>query len=346
VSFTATSNSGLPAPTAQWQVSADNITYTNLTTGTSTISTTSGGVTTAQFTFIPSQSDMEKFYRVVFTNACGSVASTGAYLYIGGAITVQNGQNEFDVQIVACDQATVCTSITYTWPNNVFGWVHTRLEIGQSSSGPWSFVFEDSSLTTTSTGSTTQQACFPVTGANNGQYLRWKIWNYGCSEYQYYQYPLIIYPKAVATTVNSCVGGGPVTFTENVVPPGGTWTINGGGNIDASTGVFTPTSPGCWQAIFTAAQPTICGDTAMFVVFPASPVLSSPANTCNSAFSLPTVTAVAGFNVQYNIDGSGFTSTPTIPTTIGCHTIQARYVTATACDTIPAGTAAPSFLCK
>jgi hypothetical protein len=32
VSFTAQSTSGSPAPTAQWQVSADNITYTNLTT--------------------------------------------------------------------------------------------------------------------------------------------------------------------------------------------------------------------------------------------------------------------------------------------------------------------------
>jgi hypothetical protein len=342
VTFTAQSTSGSPGPTAQWQVSADGTNYTNLTTGTTNTSTIAG-VTTSSYTFTPSQSDMEKFYRVIFTNACGSAISTGAYLFIGENITLQPGQNDFNIQIVACDQATACVSLTYTTPQNVFGYVHARLEWGPSGAGPWSFLFEDSTI---GPGTTTQTKCFPVTSANNGWYLRWKVWNYGCEEYHAYPLPIIIYPKAVVTTVNSCVGGGSVTFTENVVPPGGTWTINGGGNIDASTGVFTPTTPGCWRAIFTAAQPAICADTAMFVVFPAvsAPVVNTG---CGPIIVTPPAT-VAGFNIEYSFDDGVTWGANNPPTAENCtgYKIKTRYVTTGVCasipaaaDDIPAGTA-------
>src|SRR4030095_8776838 len=59
VTFTATSTGGTPAPTAQWQVSADNITFVNATNGTSS-TTTTGGVTTSVFTIDPvAQGDMD-----------------------------------------------------------------------------------------------------------------------------------------------------------------------------------------------------------------------------------------------------------------------------------------------
>jgi hypothetical protein len=111
VSFTASSISGSSGTTAQWQVSADNIIYTILAIGTTSTSTTAG-VTTSQYTFTPGQPDMNKYYRVIFTNACGSVPSTGAYLNLGGNITLSPGQNDFNVQFVACDQGTVCVSLS------------------------------------------------------------------------------------------------------------------------------------------------------------------------------------------------------------------------------------------
>ena len=115
-----------------------------------------------------------------------------------------------------------------------------------------------------------------------------------------------------------------------------------------------PTTPGCHtiqaQYVLTAA----CGSTAAgatgtgscatsntvnVVIFPTAPVISAPANSCNTAFTLPTVTAVTGFTVQYNIDGGGFTATPVIPTTPGCHSIIARYVLTAACGSTAANTA-------
>ena len=338
VSFTATSVSGMPAPTAQWQVSADGTNYTNVVIGTTT-SSTLAGVTTSQYTFTPGQSDMEKYYRVIFSNACGSVTSTGAYLFIGENITVIPGQNEFNIQIVACAEANVCVSITYTSPQNVVGWVHTLLEIAPSNSGPWSFVFEDSTL---GSGNTEQVACFPVTAANNGWWLRWRIWNYGCGEYHQYQYPLIIYPKAEVTTVNSCIGGGPVTFTKTGAPPGGVWSVNGGGSINSSTGLFTPSTSaaaaGCWIATYSTAPSAECTGTKEFIVFP---TVSAPiVNTgCGPIIVTPPPT-VTGFNIEYSFDDGVTWGTNTPPTAENCagYKIKTRYVTTADCGDNPAGT--------
>ncbi len=142
----------------------------------------------------------------------------------------------------------------------------------------------------------------------------------------------------VVTTVNSCIGGGTVTFTQTAGATGGTWKVSGGGTINASTGVFTPTAAGCFTATYTTPAPG-CTDTKNFVVFPAAPVLVAPANSCNTAFALPTVPAVAGFTIQFSIDGGAFSASPTIPTATGCHTIQAQYVLTNTCGSTPAGTA-------
>jgi hypothetical protein len=138
----------------------------------------------------------------------------------------------------------------------------------------------------------------------------------------------------ITGTNNICLGSGTSTFATTST--GGTWSVTGGGSI-STTGVFTPSSIGCFAARYTLS--TGCFGSSDFVVFPTAPVLSSPTNTCNSAFILPGVASQNGFTVQYSIDGSTYTATPIIPTSAGCHTIKARYVTTTACGTIPAGTA-------
>jgi hypothetical protein len=144
----------------------------------------------------------------------------------------------------------------------------------------------------------------------------------------------------VITPVNSCVGGGTVTFTQTGGASGGTWTRSGGGTINSSTGVFTPTSAGCFTVTYTTGGPG-CADTKSFIVFPAAPVLTAT-NTCNAAFALPSVTAVNGFSVQYSINGGTWSASPTIPSTPGCYSIQARYVLATACGTNAVGTVSPA----
>lgn len=58
-----------------------------------------------------------------------------------------------------------------------------------------------------------------------------------------------------------------------------------------------------------------CGvsNTVNTVNFPQAPIITPPANTCNTAFALPTVPAVPGFTVQYSIDGSIYAAAPVVP---------------------------------
>ncbi|MBK9150305.1 MAG: hypothetical protein IPM26_04610 [Saprospiraceae bacterium] len=77
------------------------------------------------------------------------------------------------------------------------------------------------------------------------------------------------------------------------------------------------------------------------VIFPAAPVITAPANTCASAFTLPTVPAVAGFTVQYSINGGTWTASPIVPTTPGCYNVRARYVLSAVCGATAANT--PGF---
>jgi hypothetical protein len=147
----------------------------------------------------------------------------------------------------------------------------------------------------------------------------------------------------VITPVNSCVGGGNVTFTQTGGAASGTWSVSGGGTINASSGVFTPSTAGCFTVTYKTPGPG-CTDTKSFVVFPAAPVLTNPVNTCNTAFTLPLVTAVSGFSVQYSINGGTWAASPAVPTVPGCYAIQARYVLATACGTNAVGTVSPGCI--
>jgi hypothetical protein len=79
------------------------------------------------------------------------------------------------------------------------------------------------------------------------------------------------------------------------------------------------------------------------VIFPDEPVISAPADVCaGTAFTLPSVTAVAGFTVQYSINGGAYTASPVIPTAAGTYTVKARYVLTSACGGTAAGAAAPA----
>src|SRR4030095_10293409 len=84
-----------------------------------------------------------------------------------------------------------------------------------------------------------------------------------------------------------------------------------------------------------------CQESTIYaVVFPSAPIITEPANTCASMFTLPAVSTVTGFNVQYSLDGGAFLSSPST-TTPGCHTVNARYVLAAACGSTTTGTQGP-----
>ena len=68
--------------------------------------------------------------------------------------------------------------------------------------------------------------------------------------------------QPVVTVTNACISGGNVTFTQ-AGGGAGTWTVSGGGTIVAGTGVFTPTTPGCFTATYTVTAGG-CNDTKSF----------------------------------------------------------------------------------
>jgi hypothetical protein len=140
----------------------------------------------------------------------------------------------------------------------------------------------------------------------------------------------------VVTPVNSCIGGGTVTFTQTGGDAGGTWSVSGGGTIDASSGVFTPSTAGCFTVTYKTPG-TECADTKSFVVFPAAP--PAPVVPGCGAISITPPPSVPGFNIQYSFDDGANWDKP-IPTADNCdgYKIRARYVTANDCGSTVAGT--------
>jgi hypothetical protein len=167
----------------------------------------------------------------------------------------------------------------------------------------------------------------------------------------------VIFPTApvITAAANSCY---PAFNLPTVTAVSGftvQYSIDGGTYASSPT---LPSTPGCHSVQARYVLTSACGTAAagssgsgacgasnavQMVQFPAAPVISAPANVCNAAFSLPTVTDQTsnGFTTQYSIDGGAYSSSPTIPTSAGCHTVQAQYVLTAACGSTAAGTASP-----
>jgi len=148
----------------------------------------------------------------------------------------------------------------------------------------------------------------------------------------------------VVTTLNACIGGGSITFTQSGGLSGGTWSVSGGGTIVAGTGVFTPSTEGCYTVTYTINN---CSDTKSFVVFPTAP----PAPTVNPDCGAITVTppaSVAGFNIEYSFDDGATWGPNTPPVAENCsgYLIKTRYVTSSACGANPVGTASSNAVCE
>jgi hypothetical protein len=94
VSFTVASIGGSPVPTVQWQISSDNVTWSNITGATSTTLAFSAGA-----------NDDEKYYRAVFSNGC-TVNTTSLQLIVGSPIGIKNPDGH-PVSTTACSNSPV-----------------------------------------------------------------------------------------------------------------------------------------------------------------------------------------------------------------------------------------------
>ncbi|MEZ5025049.1 MAG: T9SS type A sorting domain-containing protein [Chitinophagales bacterium] len=125
---------------------------------------------------------------------------------------------------------------------------------------------------------------------------------------------------------------------------GGTWLAAGSVNRNLSAGCHTVQAryvltSTCGGTAAGASMTCAEGNVVNVTVFPQEPTISTPSSVCaGTSFTLPSVTSVSGFTTQYSINGGTWSSTPTIPTTAGCHSIQARYILASACGGTAAGT--------
>jgi hypothetical protein len=164
---------------------------------------------------------------------------------------------------------------------------------------------------------------------------------------------VVIFPNApsLSAPANTCA----LAFTlPSVTAVSGfnvEYIIDGGGYAQSPT---VPTTPGCHRITARYVLTATCGGTAggtagsglcgvsntvSVVIFPNGPSITPPANSCASAFTLPSVTTTAGFTIEYSIDGGAYSASPTVPTTPGCHTITARYVLTVTCGLTSAGSA-------
>jgi hypothetical protein len=149
-----------------------------------------------------------------------------------------------------------------------------------------------------------------------------------------------VFPDPVVTVFNSCSGGSSVTFQVSGAA-GGTWSVSGGGTINPTSGVFTPTTPGCFTATYLA--PGNCDDVQSFVVFPAAPGAPLISNTCNTAVTVPVLQPFGGFTAQYSFNGGNSWGTSNVsPAIPGCYQVLTRYILTNTCGNTQAGSTGPA----
>jgi hypothetical protein len=149
---------------------------------------------------------------------------------------------------------------------------------------------------------------------------------------------VIVYPAAPVLTapVNTCAAAftlpsvNAVTgFTVQYQINSGAWATAANTTVPSTPGQYSIKARYVWSAD-NATAPAACIESAAVttIVYPAAPVLTAPVNTCAAAFTLPSVNAVTGFTVQYQINSGAWATAAntTVPSTPGCYSVKARYV--------------------
>jgi hypothetical protein len=432
------SSTGSPTPSVQWQYSLNGTSgWTNVPSGLVPSPPNSGingftfsGVNNNLLQISAPDDDRVVFFRAVYTNSCGTATSNNSRLVVDkqGPFV----QSEID-QTVACAGGLVTLTARIQGQGG-----QTEAWLQFNNNGVWENV-PGTYMKSDNSGNLIFSAT--INTVNYPYNPEFRIYVTGkCGTVN--TKVRILYLQSIVTVYNTCVGGSPVNFlldgaiTNSPINPGEGWTVTGGGTINPVTGLFTPTTPGCYSATYRLGNcvdskpfvvfpntstlsltgnatsscgtrlpdivplPAVAGFTAEYavqppggtlsaygtlpaanalltntigcwtiraryrrstdcssgfttipagtlgpcaeatlnaIVFPPKPVLTAPANTCNTAFTLPSAPTYTGFTPQYSINGGAFTNTPAIPATPGCHTIAARYILNAACGSTPAG---------
>ena len=355
-SNTVISSTSLASPTAtiQWEYSENGSTGWNLVpegTGSGVLSGyTFGGTNTSSLELFAPDKDDELFFRAKFSNVCGtvysnfshvivdkkgpfintditlSVACAGGYVTITAKITGAGAGNKPENKNKADLQYFNGTS----W-ENVPG---SHQESNNSGHIDYSY--------TVFTGDYPPEPEFRI-------YVTGKCGTVNTSI-------KILYLQSVVTTLNTCVGGSNVNFlvddkiSSSSVASGEGWSVSGGGTIDVVTGLFTPTTPGCYTATYVRGG---CTDTKPFVVFPSAPT-PTVSSGCGAELNIPDISTIPGFTAEFSVVtpsgtasafGTRATANSLLTNSPGCWTINTRYVLSEDCSytyyTIPAGTVSP-----
>jgi hypothetical protein len=100
---------GTPPPSVQWQVSTDgNRTFSNI-----------AGATSPTFSFTTAAADDGKIYRAVFSNACGTVATEGAFLIVNAVVAITTHPSS---QTVCAGQTASLTAAASGTPTPAVQW--------------------------------------------------------------------------------------------------------------------------------------------------------------------------------------------------------------------------------
>ena len=325
----------------QWQISKNGgTTWTNLVNSGTTVQGANSNLLTL---YIPKTTGQGEDYtgyliRAIYSNSCGNATTTVSYIDVDKGTFINRGP-EITSGVCAGGPVTL-------W---------AKSNAGQDLTAQWQRFdgtawIDIGPMWGPTNGTLEPEYTFISTAADDG--ARFRI-NYSGKCGNQNSEATIVFLNTLVTAPNSCIAGGSVTFTQNGVS-GGTWAVSGGGTI-TSSGVFTPTSIGCYSATY---QRGGCIDTKNFVVFPATPSLSltgGSASACGTRLpDIAPLPAVSGFIAEYAVQSPGGTlsaystlaaANALLTNTIGCWTIKARYRLAADCGENLAGAVSDNMLC-
>jgi CshA-type fibril repeat protein len=278
--------------------------------------TPTGGSSTASITPNTTTAGTTPYFVTQTVNGCESTTRT-----------------QVDVLVSANPKYTVTTN------NACIGGGNITFTSNAPDGGTWS-VSGGGTITSAGVFTATTAGCFIAT---------YTIASTNCSGASSF----LVYPQApvISAPANTCNAAFSLPIVAEVSGFTIQYSVDGAAFSENPT---TPSSAGCHTVKARYVNTAACGNTAALtagtgtcsesntvsvVVFPQTPVLVEPTATCNQSFQLPSVAAQNGFTVQYSIDGAAFTANPNIPSSVGCHTITARYVTAASCGSTTLNTA-------
>ncbi len=265
--FTAAA-SGSPVATAQWQVSANGTTWSNIT-----------GATALTYTFTAQTSDNGKYFRVVFTNVVGTATSSAAILtvhYAPSVISQPLGQT------VTAGQTATFTAAATGNPTPTVQW-----QLSTNNGSTWTDI----------TGATLTTYSFTSAASDNGRQYRAVFTNSVGSIVSNAAVLMVNYPPQVTTQpVSQTVATGqPAAFTSlasgNPTPSvqwqastdGVNWTnISGATSTTYSFATQAADNGKSFRAVFSNSVGTAASSPALLTV-QNDLIFKDGFNTCNAS---------------------------------------------------------------